>query len=208
MPGGNVDLVLIVANRGAGKTEFAVPLFLQSTSGVWLDMGVASDYFKYKKDNRLQLSIPRAVNLKDALFYISKLNPSHFSFRPQSEDEAKLFISEFSKGAKGKTLFIDDAQKLLSYYDSNSEYKDFLSDGRMQEQNLILCCHFISEVTVKTRRESNVLIHMGPLQRPKDIKAFYEEWQPSNMEERPSMDTLYEEMVKTPQYTPFYIKNK
>jgi len=207
MPGGQVLLVSIIGKRGSGKSEYGIKeYFLTSPSGILLDMGVASESFKYAKDNRLQISIPKAQTLRDAIFYMKQNKISHFSFHPQSQEEASFFISQFSKFAYGKTLMIDDAQKLLSYYDSNSEYKDFLSDGRMMQQNLILCFHKIGEVSTKTRSESDVIIFMGPLTRRADIEGLYNEWEPQNMDDMPNMDVLYREMVKTPQFRPYFIK--
>lgn len=208
MPGGNVDLIAIIGKRGSGKSEIAVPLFLSYASGVYLDMGVASNYFKFKKDNRLGVSIPRAINLQNAIHYLKENKISHFSFKPVSVEEAKEFLKIFSQVGFGKCLFIDDAQKLLSYYDSVDEYKDFLSDGRMQEQNLILCFHKITEVSTKTRSEATKLIYMGPIERPKDVSLLYSEWIPdySRYDHKPNEDDLLQELLANPLYNPYYLK--
>lgn len=205
MPGGNVELIAIMGQRGSGKSEYAVPLFLQYESGVYLDMGVASDFFKYPKDNRLQVSFPRALNLKDALHYLNQSPPSHFSFKPMNDNEANEFIRAFSKSQR-RVLLIDDAQKLLNYYDANQDYKDFISDGRMNNQSLILCFHRITEVSIKTRSEATQLIHMGPIKRPSDLDSLYGEWTPEMKDELPSKDVLYRELLSNPQYQPYFIK--
>lgn len=209
MPGNQVELIALFGERGSGKSEFAVPLFLSYPKAIDLDMGNASDYFIYKKDNRLGVSFPRSPDLKSTFHYALKGSPSHFSFKPQNEQEAREFLAFFSKNCKGTALWIDDAQKLLSYRDSINEYKDFLSDGRMNEQNLILCFHRLTEVSVKTRSEATQLIHMGPLKRPKDIQALYEEWMPGEMGETlPDKNLLYKELVSNPPHSAYYIKKR
>lgn len=205
MPGGTVDLIAIMGQRGSGKSEYAVPLFLNYESGVYLDMGVASDYFKYAKDNRLGVSFPRALNLNDAVIYLKKLEITHYSFKPTSHEEANQFIREFSKSQR-RVLLLDDAQKLLNYYDANKDYKDFISDGRMNNQNLILCFHRISEVSVKTRSEATQLIHMGPIKRPSDLDGLYGEWTPEMSQELPDKNTLYRELLQNPPHTAYFIK--
>lgn len=209
MPGSNVELIALFGERGSGKSEYAVPLFISYPFGVWLDMGVASDYFIFKKDNRLGISIQRSPDLKSSFHYALKGVPTHFSFQPKSEQEAKDFISYFSKNCPNYVLFIDDAQKLLSFRDNVSEYSDFLSDGRMKNQNLILCFHRLTEVSVKTRSEATQLIHMGPLQRPKDLDALYNEWKPEVMgDSLPDKSLLYKELLANPAHHPYFIKKR
>lgn len=206
MPGENVSLIVYMGERGTGKSEIAVERFLTFPRGFWLDLGLASTFYQDQKTNRQRLFIPTAPDLKSAKHYLAKGLPTHFSYRSKSLFETLELLSFFSKNCPGVALFLDEGQKLLNAFNSVIEFNEFVDNGRMQTQNLVLCVHRITEIPTKVRGEVTELYYMGQLPRPAEIEYYFHEWLPEDNAPDNDKAKLKGLLQSNPKFVPFPLR--